>query len=204
MSLRLSSYYIALLGLLFACSQTNRQLPILGERSFDKNGDTVYHKVSDFKFINQDSQRVDNTTFNDMVYVTDFFFTSCPTICPKVKQQMLRIYERFESEPRVSLLSHSIDVRYDTVPALHDFAKKIGVKAPKWHFVTGDEFEIFNTAEEYFVTAKKDPTAPGGFDHSGRLILIDPNRHVRAFCNGTDAADVDRFMEEIQLLLNEI
>jgi len=203
MNLRLSSCYVALIGLLFACVQPPQELPILGERSFDENGDTIYHKVSDFKFINQDSQRVDNATFSDKVYVTDFFFTSCPTICPKVKQQMLRIYEKFEAEPRLSLLSHSIDVRYDTVPVLYDYAQKIGVKAPRWHFVTGDEFEIFNMAEEYFVTAKKDPNAPGGFDHSGRLILIDTDRHVRAFCDGTDPKDVDRFMGEIQLLLDE-
>ena len=179
------------------------KLPILGQRDI-VGGDTVFHKISDFSFVNQDSQVVNNQTFADKIYITDFFFTSCPTICPKVKQQMLRIHEKFKDNPKVKLISHTIDVRHDTVPTLKAYADKLGLQSDRWHFVTGDEAELYSMAEEYFIVAQKDPDAPGGFDHSGRLILVDTDRHVRSFCNGTDPASVDGFMNEIELLLNEI
>ena len=80
---------------------------------------------------------------------------------------------------------------------------KIHVSSSKWHFVTGDEDKIYQMADEYFIAAQKDPEAPGGFDHSGRIILVDKNRRVRAFCEGTDPEDVTRFMEDVQKLLDE-
>lgn len=174
-------------------------LPILG---FKEEGDD-YHQIPDFDFINQDSQRVTNATFADKAYVADFFFTSCPTICPKVKQQMLRIHERFKEEDQLLLLSHSIDTRYDTVPVLKAYAEKLGVSSEKWHFVTGEHDEIYEIADDYFSIAIVNPDAPGGFDHSGRLILVDQNRHVRAFCDGTDPASVDAFMDDIDQLLKQ-
>lgn len=189
-------------GLFWGCQQAEEPLPVLGQRDV-VNGDTVYHTIPDFEFINQDSQTVTNATFNGRVYVADFFFISCPTICPKVKQQMLRIYERFRDEPRLMLLSHTIDVKHDTVPRLRQYAENLGVSSDRWHFVTGDKRAIYDIADDYFSIAIEDPDAPGGFDHSGRLILVDDQRHVRAFCNGTEAEEVDRFMEDIALLLKE-
>jgi len=202
-------FWIFLIGCLAACnnsettSPSTSKLPILGQRDI-VGGDTVFHKISDFSFVDQDSQTVNNQTFADKIYITDFFFTSCPTICPKVKQQMLRVYDKFKDNPRVKLISHTIDVRHDTVATLKAYADKLDVSSDKWHFVTGDEAELYSMAEEYFIVAQKDPDAPGGFDHSGRLILVDQNRHVRSFCNGTDPASVDGFMRDIEFLLDEI
>lgn len=195
---------LSLFGI-FACggeSDSDTMLPILGNRDIVE-GDTVYHQVPDFSFIDQDGQVVNNATFKDKVYVVDFFFTTCPSICPTVTRQMLRIYEKFEADDRVKLLAHTIDVRHDSVPVLKKYAEKIFVKSDKWHFVTGDEDKIYDMAENYFIAAQKDPEAPGGFDHSGRLILVDENRRVRAFCEGTDPEDVTRFMDDIQKLLDE-
>ena len=84
-----------------------------------------------------------------------------------------------------------------------EYAGKLGVVAPKWQFVTGDKDSIFGIADDYFSIAKENPNSPGGFDHSGRLILVDKKRRVRSFCDGTDAKDVDRFMEDVQILLHE-
>ncbi len=94
-------------------------------------------------------------------------------------------------------------MRNDTVAALKRHADKLGIRAPQWHLVTGEEDAIYGIADNYFSVATKNPEAPGGFDHSGRLILVDKNRHVRSFCDGTDAAEVDKFMEDIDLLLEE-
>lgn len=194
--------FLILLG---ACQNTdeNSSLPILGHKHIE-NGDTVYHKIPEFTFVNQDSQFVTPETFEGKAYVADFFFTSCPTICPKVKQQMLRIYDRFEGEDDLKFLSHSIDTRRDSVPRLKQYAESLEVKTDRWHFVTGNRDELYEIADDYFSVALEDPEAPGGFDHSGRLILVDPDRHVRAFCDGTDPASVDGFMDEIEILLHEM
>lgn len=190
--------------LLIGCGETpkNEPLPILGDKEV-MDGKTIYHSIPDFKFIDQDSTIITNATFNDKVYIVDFFFTSCPTICPKVKQQMLRIYNKFEEDNRVKLISHSIDTRNDSVPKLKHYASKLEVSSDKWHFVTGEKDHIYEMADDYFIVAKEDPEAPGGYDHSGTLILVDKNRHVRAFTNGTETAAVDRFMGDIEKLLNE-
>jgi len=190
---------------LIACAQSpeHRTLPILGERDISPAGDTVYPTVPDFSFVNQDSQAVTNATFAGKIYVVDFFFIHCPTICPKVKKNGLRLYEKYKNDDRVLLLSHSIDTKYDTVAALHRHAQKLGIDSKKWHLVTGIKDEIYGIADNYFSVATEDPDAPGGFDHSGRLILVDKNRHVRSFCDGTDADDVTRFMKDIDALLAE-
>ncbi len=177
-------------------------LPILGERDF-QNGDTIYATVPKFKFINQDSAIVTEADYENKVYVVDFFFTHCPTICPKVTKQMLRVYDTFKDESRVMLLSHSIDVKHDTVGRLREYANGISIKAPKWNMVTGVKQEIYAIAKSYYSVAKEDADSPGGFDHSGRLILVDEAKHIRAFCDGTKPEEVDLFMLQMKMLLNE-
>lgn len=175
-------------------------LPILG--NFEVvDGDTIRHRIPDFSFINQDSVVITNETFAGKLYVADFFFTSCPSICPKVKKEMLRMYDKYKNEDRIRFISHSIDTKRDSVPRLKEYASNLNVSADFWHFVTGDKTKLFKIANDYFVSALEDPGAPGGFDHSGRLILVDKNRHVRAFCNGTVTEEVDTFMEQIDQLL---
>ena len=196
--------FFAAMMLFCACTAPTPSgpLPILGNRDV-VNGDTIYPTVRDFAFVDQDSQVVTNATFKDKAYVVDFFFIHCPTICPKVKANGLRVYEKYKNDQRVLLLSHSIDTRNDTVPALKRHAEKLGIETARWHLVTGNKDSIYTIADDYFSVATENPEAPGGFDHSGRLILVDKNRHVRAFCDGTDSEDVDRFMLDIDRLLKE-
>ncbi len=192
---------VAVLALWWAgCQQQEEPLPILGEKIIE-NGDTIYHTIPDFAFIDQDSQVVTNETFKGKIYVADFFFISCPTICPKVTKQMLRIYKHFEDDERVALLAHTIDVKHDTIPRLKDYATKLGVRTDKWHFVTGDKEAIYDIADDYFSIAIEDPDAPGGFDHSGKIILVDDKRRVRSFADGTDPESVDRLIADMEKLL---
>src|SRR5690606_36224138 len=134
--------------ILVACSTQKREerLPILGERIVE-GSDTIYHTIADFQFVDQDSNIVTQETFKDKIYVADFFFTSCRTICPIMKTQMLRVYDSIKSDPEVLLLSHTIDPEYDTVGLLHDYANRLGVSSDKWHFVTGKQDDIFNIAQ---------------------------------------------------------
>ena len=186
-----------------SCRKNPEKLPILGRVDISAAGDTAYHEIPDFSFINQEGEEVTNETFRDKVYVSDFFFTSCPSICPKVKKQMLRIYDKYTDNPNLIILSHSIDTKRDSVPVLKLYSDNLGITADRWHLVTGDKDKIFDIANDYFVSALEDPAAPGGYDHSGRLILVDPRRHIRAHCNGTDPEDVTVFLQDIDRLLRE-
>ena len=117
-------------------AEEEKQLPILGPREPNvtmvdgkPKVDTIYHSIPDFNFINQDSQQVTQKTVAGKIYVADFFFTSCPSICPKMKSQMLRVYEKYKENPNVILLSHSIDPAHDTVAVLKEYAERLGVKS---------------------------------------------------------------------------
>jgi len=201
---RIDSISYALLALiLFASCIKEKPLPIFGER--DVNGtDTIYHTIADFSFINQDSAIVTNETFQDKIYVADFFFTSCPSICPIMKTQMLRIYEAMENETDVLILSHTIDPEYDTVALLHDYAERLGVSSKKWHFVTGNKDDIYKIAQtSYFATAMEDEAEPGGFLHSGAFLLIDKQRRIRGKYDGTKEDDVNRLIADISKLKQE-
>jgi protein SCO1 len=179
------------------------RLPIYGERDV-VNGDTVYHKIQPFRLVNQDSQTVTNETFQGKIYVADFFFTSCRTICPIMKTQMHRVYETVEDDPDVLILSHTIDPEYDTVALLHDFADRLGVKTSKWHFVTGEKDSIYNLAQKsYFSVALEDKSEPDGFIHSGAFLLIDKQQRIRGKYDGTKEEDVNRLLADIKKLKAE-
>lgn len=190
--------------LLSSCAEKKEAaLPIFGEKEVE-GGDTIYHTIADFKFVDQDSAFVTNDTFKDKIYVADFFFTSCRTICPIMKTQMLRVYDSIQNEPDVLLLSHSIDPEYDTVGLLHDYAERLGVKSNKWHFVTGSKEDIYKIAQtSYFATAMEDKAEPDGFIHSGAFLLIDKNKRIRGKYDGTKEEDVNRLLGEIQRLKKE-
>ncbi|HYH56549.1 MAG TPA: SCO family protein [Anseongella sp.] len=194
-----------LLGLAIAsgCSPEKRALPILGRQEI-KGNDTLYQQIADFSFLNQDSVWVSNETFEGKAYVADFFFTSCPSICPVMKKQMLRVYETYEGNPGISFLSHTIDPRRDSVPVLRDYARKLGVSGRQWHFVTGPRDSVYALAQgSYMVAAMEEQSAPGGFIHGGHFILVDENRHIRGIYEGTSEESVDQLIKDIPLLLEE-
>jgi len=190
---------------MIACQNevADRTLPIMGERDV-VNGDTVYHTIPEFEFIDQEGTTITRKTFAGKVMLADLFFTSCPTICPKVKQQMLRIVEEYEDEERLVILSHSIDYRKDSVPVLKRYSDKLGINADQWHMVQLEKDQIEKYANEYFNIAFEDENAPGGFDHSGRIMLIDPEGRIRGYAEGTEPESVDQLIIDIQLLLDEI
>lgn len=190
-----------LIGILFSC-KNQEPLPILG-RTVVENGVTIQHTIPDFSLMNQDSVYVTNANLENHLYISDFFFMSCPTICPKVKKQMMRLYDRYEKEEQIKLVSHSIDGKRDTPDALKLYAKNLGVDTEKWMFLTGNRGDVIDIADDYFVAAFEDADAPGGFDHSGKIILVDKNRHVRAFCEGTDPDEVTDFFDDVESLLDE-
>ena len=192
------SFLLSALGFqLISCTPKEARLPIFGERQVNGT-DTVYHVIAPFQFVDQDSVNVTNSTFNGKIYVTDFFFTTCRTICPIMKTQMLRVYEATKAMPDVLLLSHTIDPEYDTVALLRDFARRLGVESNRWHFVTGAKDSIYKIAQtSYFATAMEDKTEPDGFIHSGAFLLIDKQGRIRGKYDGTKEEDVNRLITDI-------
>lgn len=174
------------------CDNTNKsQLPVLGEMT------------TDFSFHNQDNQLVTAEIFTDKVYVTDFFFTTCPSICPIMKKQMSRVYEVFKDTPKVLLFSHTIDPEHDTVEVLKNFANGLEIETEKWQMVTGPQDEIFAMAKHYMLGAMKNDDVPGGYIHSGSFVLVDEKKQIRGYYNGTDAQEVDDLIADIKEYLNE-
>lgn len=207
------SALIVFLVVLSGCTKepASPPLPIFGQRDVatkEVNGqtvaDTVYHTIANFQFVDQDSAIITNETFKDKIYIADFFFTSCRTICPKMKTQLLRVYDSIQNEPDILILSHTIDPEYDTVELLHDFAKRLGVKTEKWHFVTGEKDSIYNLAQtSYFATAMEDKSEPDGFIHSGAFLLIDKQGRIRGKYDGTIEDDVNRLLVDLKRLKRE-
>lgn len=199
-------FYFLLIVFLGGCNSdksTEAALPIFGERKV-MDGDTVYHRIADFRLVDQDSAWVTNQTFDNDIYVADFFFTSCRTICPVMKTQLLRVYEATADLPDVKILSHTIDPEYDTVALLHDFAGRLGVSSDRWHFVTGVKDSIYKLAQtSYFATAMEAKMEPDGFIHSGAFLLIDKDRHIRGKYDGTKEEDVNRLIADINRLRQE-
>lgn len=188
--------------LLSSCVPKEKELPIFGQRDV-VGTDTVYHTIAKFSFVDQDSTLITNETFKDKIYVTDFFFTSCRTICPIMKTQMLRVYEATKEMPDVLILSHTIDPEYDTVALLHDFAERLDVESKRWHFVTGAKDSIYKIAQtSYFATAMEDKTEPDGFIHSGAFLLIDKKGRIRGKYDGTKEEEVNRLIMDIKKLRN--
>lgn len=183
---------VLLAALLIGCSMEPKEpLPILG------NIDVPY------TFTDQDGTAVSQALFSGKVYVADFFFTSCPTICPLMKSQMLRVYKAFSDQDDILLLSHSIDPEHDTVEVLHDYAQRLEISSNRWHMVTGPKREIYDTAQRYMLAAMEDKQAPGGFIHSGSFCLVDRKGKIRGYYRGTEEEAVDQLIKDIKRLLNE-
>lgn len=192
-------------------NDTEKRLPILGEREpVEKqvNGktitDTIYQTIPDFNFINQDSASITNRDFDGKIYVADFFFTSCTSICPIMHRNMLNVYNEFQGNEQVKILSHTIDFKYDTPSKLKDYAEKLGVTGDQWQFVKGTKDSVYRLAEKnYLVAVSEDSTARDGFIHQGWFILVDKKRRLRGAYDGTKPDQVDQLIADMKTLLKE-
>jgi len=201
----------AVISLQSCKSPSDSKLPILGnrepiERTVDGKTvvDTIYQTIPPFSYLNQDSVLVTDKDFDGKIYVSDFFFTSCNTICPIMHRNMLDVYKKFKDNPKVKFLSHSIDIKYDLPSRLKTYATKLGVEGNQWEFVHGSRDSIFNiAAKSYLVSAFEDSSDPQGLVHQGWFILIDTKKQLRGAYDGTKADQVKQLMEDMDKLLRE-
>ncbi|MEM6264448.1 MAG: SCO family protein [Bacteroidota bacterium] len=205
---------LILASILFGCkndtTQEPRKLPYMGlgeivEKTVDGKtvSDTLPYTVPGFRFVDQDSSTITEAVVENKVYVADFFFTSCPTICPIMKKEMKRVHDAFLEDDRIKILSHSLDPEYDTVGVLRTYAEDLGVDSRRWHLMTGPKDSIYYMAKQYMVSAMEDENAPGGYVHSGAFILVDQQRRIRGYYDGTSPEEVDQMIREIPQLFDE-
>ena len=153
-----------------------------GENSFVKLAviGAEDHKIPAFSFTNQDSVTITNADYDDNIYVANFIFTTCPTVCPTMTYNMRYIQNKLSKYPNIKFLSHTVNPKNDTPEVLSEYATKMRLNLDNWNLVTGDKDEIYTIAESYFVNASSDSLAPGGFLHSQYLIIVDKEGRVRS------------------------
>ena len=171
-------------------------------------------EVPHFEFTNQNGDQISNSFYKNKVYVVEFFFTTCPTICPKMNENMVLIQNEFYGNIDFGIASFSINPSHDTPEILKAYAKKYGATLKNWNFLTGDQEKIYELANNGFTLyAGVNSEAEGGFEHSGMFALIDKNGNIRsrhddfgnpiAFYDGLDPKGVQMIKEDIKILLNE-
>lgn len=162
-----------------------------------------YHTISDFSLINQNGKLITEKDYENKIYIADFFFTTCPTICPIMTKNMADIQERIKNDNDILLLSHSVTPQIDSVAQLKKYALEKGVDDSKWNLVTGDKKQIYNLARKSYLAVKEDGDG-GPFDmiHTENFILVDKERRVRGFYDGTKQEDIGRLMGDLEILKN--
>ncbi|WOD44935.1 SCO family protein [Hwangdonia lutea] len=163
-----------------------------------------YHKIADFKLINQNGRTITQNDYKDKIYVADFFFTTCQTICPIMTDHMAQIQKEIMNDNDIMLLSHTVTPEIDTVAQLKRYAQKKGVNDDKWNLVTGDKKQIYQLARKSYL-AVKDHGNGDAFDmiHTENFMLIDKKRQIRGFYDGTNPEDIDKLLNDIEVLKAE-
>ena len=187
-----------------------RVLPIVGNYDVEYdtiNGkevtDTIYPKIPNFTYLNQDSIKITSSAMKGKVWIADFFFTSCPSICPKMTSQMKRLSILTKDlEKHIQFISFSINPSYDGPSKLRAYRKHYGITAKNWQFFTGDEEATHALGVDYFqVFANKDIESAGGYAHSPAFVLVDKEGYVRGVYIGTDTKQVDLLQKDVRKLL---
>ncbi|WP_121667230.1 SCO family protein [Mesonia aquimarina] len=160
-----------------------------------------YHKIADFKLINQNGKTITQQDYNNKIYVADFFFTTCQSICPIMTDHMVQIQEELKNDDEVLLLSHTVTPEIDTVAQLKRYAVKKGVNESKWNLVTGDKKQIYNLARKSYLVTKSQGNG-GKYDmiHTENFVLVDKDRQIRGFYDGTDPDAIETLLDDIQTL----
>ena len=181
-----------------------RLLPYYGPKHAAKKNDTSYHTVPDFNFFDQDGHPVNKSTVKDKIYVAEYFFTTCQSICPIMNDHLKVVDSVFRSRPDFMILSHTVDPEHDSVEVLKEYAAAKGIRDKKWLFVTGKKSELYSLARKgYLLNAEEGNGGAEDFIHTQNFALVDMEQRLRGFYDGTDSTDVSRMITDIRLLLKE-
>ncbi|AFL80769.1 uncharacterized protein SCO1/SenC/PrrC, involved in biogenesis of respiratory and photosynthetic systems [Aequorivita sublithincola DSM 14238] len=162
-----------------------------------------YHTIADFSLVNQNGKTITQDDYKDKIYVADFFFTTCQTICPIMTGHMAEIQEKLKDDNQVLLLSHTVTPEIDSVAQLKKYALEKGVNDAKWNLVTGDKKEIYDLARKSYLAAKDVPYSDNDLVHTENFVLVDKKKRIRGFYDGTDPESIDKLLEDIKILEKE-
>ena len=162
-----------------------------------------YHRIADFSLVNQNGDTITQEDYRDKIYVADFFFTTCPTICPIMTANLVDVQAALADDDQVLLLSHSVTPEIDSVSQLKKYAIEKGVNDAKWNLVTGNKKQIYELARKSYLAVQEDGDG-GPFDmiHTENFILVDKQRRIRGFYDGTREEEMDRLLSDIEILKN--
>jgi protein SCO1/2 len=192
------------LGFLKQGEIISKKLPVYGERTYqEETGDTLFHRVSDFAFIDQLGDTVTQEDFKGKIYIANFFFASCPDICPSMMQNVQFVYSKYKDAPDVRFLSHTVDPKRDSVEVLKKYAYNIGARPKQWYFVSGSKADLYYAAEYDYLLAAVETSLEDAFIHSEHLALIDKEKRIRGYYNGLDFNDMRRLSDDIKILIVE-
>ena len=163
-----------------------------------------YHTIADFSFTNQNGKTITQKDYEGKIYVADFFFTTCGSICPIMTTNMIDVQKAFVNNPKVMILSHTVTPEIDSVPVLKKYALEKGVIDSKWNLVTGDKKDIYSMARKSYLAVKLGkPEELYDMVHTENFVLVDAERRVRGFYDGTKKEDIQKLIQDIQWLLTE-
>lgn len=178
-------------------------LPVYGEKK-PGTTDTLYHTIGDFKLVNQYGEPVSSQTVKNKIYVANFFFATCQSICPEMSTNLIDVQKAFEKDDSVLILSHTVNPLHDTVEVLKGYAENYHAIKNKWHLLTGSKKQIYDLAKtSYLVNALEQDGSPEGFLHSELFLLIDSQGRIRGMYDGTDKAQVKKLIDDIKVLKQE-
>lgn len=181
-------------------------LPFLGEKVLATNEkDTIYHSIPPFNFVNQDGDTITDKFYDGKIYVADYFFTTCKTICPKMSTELLRVQAKFQyTKGYIQILSHTVNPENDSVPILKEYANMVHADTKMWNFVTGDKKRLYDIARNgYLLNALEGDGGPDDFIHSELFILVDKEKHIRGIYDGTKIKEVSNLIDDIKVLMAE-
>ncbi|MEN8793298.1 MAG: SCO family protein [Flavobacteriales bacterium] len=195
---------LTLLSLAFI-SCTEEKLKYYGRHEVNpETTDTIYHSVQPFSFINQDNEEVTEDYLKDKITIVDFFFSTCPTICPVMTNNMVKLQKKWGVQPEVQFLSHTVDPETDTPAKLKRYAKWKHANTSNWNFVTGDKRKIYESGVfSFMVATQEDALSEHGFLHSSLFIMVDKDLRIRGIYNGLEDQDLNKLSKDINILLNE-
>lgn len=162
-----------------------------------------YHTIADFSLTNQNGKTITQKDYEGKIYVADFFFTTCQTICPIMTDHMVKIQKELKDDRNVFLLSHTVTPEIDSVAQLKKYSEEKGVDDTKWNLVTGDRKEIYDLARKSYLVAKDNPYEEFDLIHTENFVLVDTKKRIRGFYDGTDPDAIEQLMEDIKILENE-
>ena len=181
-------------------------VPYFGEKELAANGkDTIYHSIPSFSFINQDGKIITDKDYDGKIYVANYFFTTCKSICPKMTGELQRVQDKFAyTNGLVQILSHTVNPENDSVPVLKAYADMVHADTKMWNFVTGDKKQLYDIARNgYLLNALEGDGGPDDFIHSELFILIDKEKHIRGIYDGTNIKAVSDLLDDVKTLIAE-